>query len=441
MIADVTVCIPVYNAEGFVRNSIESVLRQNYSAFKLKIFVDPSDDLSNAICREYVHDERVSVAENPTRLGWVGNVNKCLDHVTTPYFSICFHDDALEPHFLDVLRSALETNPDAVAAFGAMQRTGARQGTLRTESINGTPAFRAASCLKGALPAYGLKNLLRSGPVLNGLRMHEIGDDGFAADWPFALAYSIAGEFVAVPDVLYRKSFGAKSVMAGWRRHDADLRAKNTLCLQAQLLRVVGAAGFELAERQLLVQLILDKISLNFGLSDTDAEDDVCTLADNREVLAPTLLLADLLGTQPSPMVSPAQPRELKRAIGDIEIRMARKFRGLGLYNAALHHARRAWRMQPGAILPHLIISRLLMRHTKEEIASARMAEALYHAKKATQIEQENPIAWMQLARVHARLGGWSDARTCARSALRLGFAPPEEAQSIIDRAERCLEC
>ncbi len=47
----VSICIPVYNGEKYIRQTVESVLAQTYSNFELIINDDISTDNSLNICR------------------------------------------------------------------------------------------------------------------------------------------------------------------------------------------------------------------------------------------------------------------------------------------------------------------------------------------------------------------------------------------------------
>lgn len=53
----VGIIIPIYNAEKNLRRCIESVLKQEYTNFKLILVDDGSSDSSGAICDEYREKE------------------------------------------------------------------------------------------------------------------------------------------------------------------------------------------------------------------------------------------------------------------------------------------------------------------------------------------------------------------------------------------------
>ena len=48
-----SICVPVYNAEKFISECIESVLKQTYRFFELILVDDGSKDESLKICKQY----------------------------------------------------------------------------------------------------------------------------------------------------------------------------------------------------------------------------------------------------------------------------------------------------------------------------------------------------------------------------------------------------
>lgn len=65
----VSIIIPVYNAENFVENSINSVLCQTYSNIEIIIVNDGSTDKSQEICTKLLQKDKRIVLVNKTNEG------------------------------------------------------------------------------------------------------------------------------------------------------------------------------------------------------------------------------------------------------------------------------------------------------------------------------------------------------------------------------------
>ena len=57
----ISIIIPVYNGEKYLRPCIDSILHQTYQHWELLLIDDGSPDSSGAICDEYTNDPRISV--------------------------------------------------------------------------------------------------------------------------------------------------------------------------------------------------------------------------------------------------------------------------------------------------------------------------------------------------------------------------------------------
>ena len=114
----VTIGVPVYNGERFIRPTLDSLLSQTYGDFELIIADNASTDSTEAICNEYAaKDPRVVYIRNPRNLGPSANYNVPLDRARGEYFKWNAADDVCGPDFLKVCVDALDCNPDAVIAY------------------------------------------------------------------------------------------------------------------------------------------------------------------------------------------------------------------------------------------------------------------------------------------------------------------------------------
>ena len=94
----VSIIMPVYNAERYLREAIDSVLRQIYTDFELLLINDRSTDHSQEICEEYAQkDSRIVLLENDSDIHGPGPTrNIGLDHATGEYMYFMDADDWIE---------------------------------------------------------------------------------------------------------------------------------------------------------------------------------------------------------------------------------------------------------------------------------------------------------------------------------------------------------
>ena len=96
----ITVAMPVYNGEGFVRLAIQSVLDQTYSDFELLIVDNCSTDGTLDVVKTF-SDPRIRLHINSTNLGMVGNWNRSVELATGEYIKFLSHDDLLDSTCLE----------------------------------------------------------------------------------------------------------------------------------------------------------------------------------------------------------------------------------------------------------------------------------------------------------------------------------------------------
>lgn len=92
----VSVCIPVYNGERYIKNTIEMVLKQDYD--NMEILVSDNASTDNTVCEiNKIKDERVILFRNTQNLGMAGNWNSLLKKARGDYLIIVCADDYLLP--------------------------------------------------------------------------------------------------------------------------------------------------------------------------------------------------------------------------------------------------------------------------------------------------------------------------------------------------------
>lgn len=111
----ISVIVPIYNVEKYLRNCIDSILAQTYKNLEVILVDDESPDKSPIICDEYRRmDNRVRVIHKKNEgLGYARNTG--LDIATGEYVVFVDSDDYIEKNMIKTLYDKLnETNSDTV---------------------------------------------------------------------------------------------------------------------------------------------------------------------------------------------------------------------------------------------------------------------------------------------------------------------------------------
>ena len=121
MDAKVSVIVPVYNAEKYLRRSVDALLAQTLQDLQIILVDDGSKDTSGAICDEYAQkDARIHVIHQKNQ-GCGFARNSGLDAACGEYVGFADADDWVEPHMFESLyAAAVEHDADMVVA--GMQR-------------------------------------------------------------------------------------------------------------------------------------------------------------------------------------------------------------------------------------------------------------------------------------------------------------------------------
>lgn len=97
----ISVIIPVYNVEKYIRQCVDSVLEQSYRDFELILVDDGSPDNSPAICDEYAQkDTRVSVIHQKN-LGVSAARNNGIRHAKGEWITFVDSDDWVSSDYLE----------------------------------------------------------------------------------------------------------------------------------------------------------------------------------------------------------------------------------------------------------------------------------------------------------------------------------------------------
>lgn len=126
----VSVLMPVYNAEKYLAEAIESILNQSYTNFEFLIFNDGSTDASAEIVNQYP-DERIRFIHIPENIGYVPHLNAGIEMARGKYIARMDADDISHPQRLEKQVAFLETNP-AIGLVGTAVNIFSANGPIYT---------------------------------------------------------------------------------------------------------------------------------------------------------------------------------------------------------------------------------------------------------------------------------------------------------------------
>lgn len=109
----ISIVLPVYNAEKFLKEAIESILTQSYTNYEFIIINDCSTDASWKIIQEYKQkDDRIVAIKNNINLKLSKTLNKGISLSKGKYIARMDADDVSMPDRFEKQVSFLEANND-----------------------------------------------------------------------------------------------------------------------------------------------------------------------------------------------------------------------------------------------------------------------------------------------------------------------------------------
>lgn len=234
--------LPVYNGQKYVRESIEALLGQTYTDFELVISDNASTDSTGDICQRYAReDSRVRYFRQARNIGLAPNHNYVVEQSRGELFKWAANDDLYARDLVERCVAALDEHPDVVLAHSWTARidnmgavTSAYEYPLRTSSPRAPERFRSMLFDSGGDDDYGVirkKVLLRT----------AMKESYHHADHTIVAELSLHGRFHQVPDWLYfRREHPGQSGGVSMRRRCAVMDPRRASPLRHPAVRLYG---------------------------------------------------------------------------------------------------------------------------------------------------------------------------------------------------------
>lgn len=114
----VTIAIPVFNGENFLREAIESTINQEYRNLEIILSDNASTDSTLKICREYgKKDPRIRIIHHDENVGASENHNNAFRISKGKYFKWLSHDDVMERTCISRSVEVMENMPDVGCVY------------------------------------------------------------------------------------------------------------------------------------------------------------------------------------------------------------------------------------------------------------------------------------------------------------------------------------
>lgn len=208
----VSVIMPVYNAESYLRESLDSLLRQTYKKIEIIIVNDGSKDKSQAIIDEYASRDTRIVALKQSNKGVVTAANRAAEKASGEYIIRTDADDISFNTRIEDLVSCAQKHPNAVVVSGNIEVINERGEFLYRHTIPPrSEEIKRAMYLRNPLP--------NGATLIKHSAFREVGrySDVFAEDFHLWVKLFIKGDFVATDSFVYR-----------WRVNSTGLTMSNT---------------------------------------------------------------------------------------------------------------------------------------------------------------------------------------------------------------------
>lgn len=139
----ISIIVPVYNAEKYIRKNIESVMCQSIPNWQLVIIDDGSPDASGIICDEYAEtDERIVVIHKQNEGVSVAR-NIGIENSSGEYILFLDSDDWLVPNTLELLQRELTSSaikPDIIL-YDTIVKTAKQESIIKNPTVSGKKDF------------------------------------------------------------------------------------------------------------------------------------------------------------------------------------------------------------------------------------------------------------------------------------------------------------
>jgi glycosyltransferase involved in cell wall biosynthesis len=203
----VSIGLPVFNGQAYLKRSIVSILQQDYEDLELIISDNASTDETESLCREFARtDPRVRYYRNDVNIGFANNTKRVFDLARGEFFKWAHYDDECHTAMIGRCVQVLESAPKSVTMVYPLAELIDEEGrTLaapldRIESKDTRPHRRLAHVIQSLSVCDPLFGLMKT----EYLRRTRLLGPFFGADNVLLAELAMLGQIWEVNEVLFR---------------------------------------------------------------------------------------------------------------------------------------------------------------------------------------------------------------------------------------------
>ncbi|MFP3153681.1 glycosyltransferase [Lachnospiraceae bacterium ZAX-1] len=196
----VSICIPTYNSEEYIRNTILSILKQTYENIEISVVDDQSSDNTVAIIEQLQRkDNRITLYKNEQNLGMAGNWNRCLSLAKGDFIKLVCADDMIDKVAIEKEVAAMVEYPTVNLVESdtrLVDKDGKKTGVFRRYPkaglINGKKVAKSALMIHNFFGAP-VNNMVRSAALAK--------TGGFDAEFTYILDFDLWVRLACLGDI------------------------------------------------------------------------------------------------------------------------------------------------------------------------------------------------------------------------------------------------
>jgi glycosyltransferase involved in cell wall biosynthesis len=201
----VTIAVPVYNGERYLRETLECITAQTFSDFEVVISDNASTDGTEWICRDFAaRDSRVRYVRNIRNVGMAANFEQLVQLARGDYFKLATADDRFDARLVGECVAVLDAHPEVALCYGKTTLIDQDGKTIRQYEDNlDLRQTRAATRFWLVLERQRLVNVVHG--VVRTAALRRAGPLGtyVGADMVLVPAIALQGQFRELPEYLF----------------------------------------------------------------------------------------------------------------------------------------------------------------------------------------------------------------------------------------------